>query len=92
MPGVLFSNQLIMLGQKKTKIYRTLPRFSAPPLKCAERNSGAFSKSTLGHAGSGNDFFHGHVRNIPDLGKSPFFSVQIYAPVGIIRDAKGDVG
>ena len=81
-----------MLGQKKTKIYRTLPRFSAPPLKCAERNSCTFSESTLSHAGSSDNFFHCHVRNIPNLDEVLLFGVQINATGSIIRNAKGDVG
>lgn len=66
-------------------------RFS-PHQSCTVRSGtpACFAKAVCDKPEASTISFMVMCANIPDLGKAPFFSVQIHAPVGIIRDAEGD--
>nr|DAY56817.1 MAG TPA: hypothetical protein [Caudoviricetes sp.] len=80
-----------MLCQQESDVRGAHTLFTAPVLHGAQRDARLLCKSGLRQASAGHQLSHRKMRERPDAGQPFFLAVQIYAPVGIVRDAEGDI-
>nr|DAT37509.1 MAG TPA: hypothetical protein [Caudoviricetes sp.] len=83
--------KIIMLRQQKADVCWARTFFAAPVLHGAQRDARLLCKSGLRQTSAGYQLSHRQMRHVPDGRQSCLFGIQIYAPVGIVRDAKSDI-